>query len=94
MGAASLVLGIIGLVAWLIPVFGGVVSIILGLIGIILAAVAKKNGQNATGGLVCSIVAAAIGLISFFLCGGCAACAICGAANSAANELSALASMM
>lgn len=67
---ASLVLGIVGIVFdFIYPIIG----IIAGIIGIVLSVQAnKKEGKSgmATGGMVCSIVAVAIGGLMY-------ACAIC-----------------
>ncbi len=51
---AGLVLGIIGMIAWLIPLFGYPVNIV----GIILSAIGRKseNKSKATVGLVLSII--------------------------------------
>lgn len=74
MGVASLVLGIIALVICWIPVINWL-AVILGVVGIVLAAVGKKNGQNTTGGLVCSIIATAISAGAWIACSLCASCA-------------------
>lgn len=67
---ASLVLGIVGIVFdFIYPMVG----IIIGIIGIVLSVQAnKKEGKSgmATAGMVCSIVAVAIGGLMY-------ACAIC-----------------
>lgn len=73
MGVASLVLGIISIVA---ACFGlGVpFGAILGLIGVILGAVGRKNPEKAgisTGGLVCSIIGLVLSLVFFIACASC-----------------------
>lgn len=67
---AALVLGILGIVFDFVYT---IVGIILGIVGIVLAVQARQkegNSSMATGGLVCSIVAVALG-------GAMYACAIC-----------------
>lgn len=51
---ASFVLGIIGLVAWLLPLFGYPVTII----GLVLGCLARKNGKNGfnLAGIILSII--------------------------------------
>lgn len=72
MAVASLVLGICALV---FPFIGlGWLSALLGIVGIILGALGKKNVEKkgmATAGLVMSIIAVALGLISWIACAAC-----------------------
>lgn len=72
MGVASLVLGIIGTV---LSVFGmGIFGAILGLVGLILAIVGRKNPAKkgvATAGLVLSIIALALGIVTYVACAAC-----------------------
>lgn len=71
MGIASLVLGIIALVLTFIS---PIVALILGVIAVILGAVGKKKGaKNATGGLVCGIVAVGLAVVMWLACAACAA---------------------
>lgn len=76
MGVASLVLGIVALV---IAVFSGGslgwIGLLMAIVGIVLGALGRKDPEKkgiATGGLVCSIVAASLGLILFIACAACA----------------------
>lgn len=72
MAVASLVLGICALV---FPFIGlGWLSALLGIVGIVLGALGKKNVEKkgmATAGLVMSIIAVALGLISWIACAAC-----------------------
>ena len=72
MAVASLVLGICALV---FPFIGlGWLSMLLGIIGIILGALGKKNVEKqgmATAGIVMSIIAVALGLLSWIACAAC-----------------------
>ena len=72
MAVASLVLGICALV---FPFIGlGWLSMLLGIVGIILGALGKKNPEKkgmATAGIVMSIIAVALGLISWIACVAC-----------------------
>ena len=83
MGIASLVLGIIGLVAMLtpIPFFGAITGIILCLLAMILGIVARKNlaaAQQPTGaataGMIMGIIGSAMGAVVLVACISCAAC--------------------
>lgn len=76
MAVASLVLGIISLVFACIPGTGWLGGII-GVVGIILGALGRKDPAKkgmATGGLVCSIIGAVLGLILYIACVACVAC--------------------
>ncbi len=72
MAVASLVLGICSLV---FPFIGlGWLSTLLGIVGIVLGALGKKNAEKqgmATAGIVMSIIAVALGLISWIACAAC-----------------------
>lgn len=72
MAIASLVLGICSLV---FPFIGlGWLSAILGVIGIVLGALGKKNVEKqglATAGIVMSIIAVALGLVTWIACAAC-----------------------
>lgn len=72
MAIASLVLGICALV---FPFIGlGWLSTLLGIVGVILGALGKKNTEKqgmATAGMVMSIIAVALGLISWLACAAC-----------------------
>ncbi len=72
MAVASLVLGICALV---FPFIGlGWLSTLLGVVGIVLGALGKKNAEKqgmATAGIVMSIIAVALGLISWIACAAC-----------------------
>ncbi|MGP1348829.1 MAG: hypothetical protein ACTTK0_04215 [Stomatobaculum sp.] len=72
MGIASLVLGIISILANL---FGqGQFGMIFAIIGIVLGALGRKNPSQsgiATAGLVCSIVGLIMGLLVFIACMAC-----------------------
>ena len=72
MAVASLVLGICALV---FPFIGlGWLSMLLGIVGIILGALGKKNPEKqgmATAGIVMSIIAVALGLLSWIACAAC-----------------------
>ncbi len=72
MAIASLVLGICALV---FPFIGlGYVSVLVGIVGVILGALGKKNVEKqgmATAGLVMSIIAVALGLVSWIACAAC-----------------------
>ncbi len=81
MGIASLVLGIIALVVYLFS-FGSLswLAAVLGLVGIILGTVAKKNEEKkgmATAGLVLSIIALVLGLLTYIACIACVGCVGC-----------------
>ncbi|MDR2670562.1 MAG: DUF4190 domain-containing protein, partial [Oscillospiraceae bacterium] len=74
MGVASLVLGIIALVLTWIP-WVNIVAIAMSVIGLILAITARKKNAAvgapsgvATGGLICSIIALALSVLSFVTC--------------------------
>ena len=83
MGVASLVLGIIAVVAALLLGPLGWIGIITGVIGIVLGALAKKKGENlAAAGLVLSIVGTALASIFFIACVACAS-----AASSSLNSI-------
>lgn len=76
---AALVLGIVGIVFDFVYT---IVGIIIGIIGIVMAVQARKkegNSSMATGGLVCSIVAVALGG-AMYLCTICAIGALFGIA--------------
>lgn len=62
---AGLVLGIVGLIAWLLPLFGYPVNII----GIIMSAIGRKseNKSKATVGLVLSIIGLVLTLANSIL---------------------------
>jgi hypothetical protein len=76
MGIASLVLGIIALVLSVFPLLGYIVPIVIGVVGIILGALGKKKGaKNATGGMVCSIIATAICVVMWVACALCVSAA-------------------
>jgi len=84
MGVASLVLGIIAVVAALLLGPLGWIGIITGVIGIVLGALAKKKGENlAVAGLVLSIVGTALASIFFIACVACAS-----AVSSSLNSFS------
>ena len=72
MAIASLVLGICALV---FPFIGlGYISVLVGIVGVILGALGRKNVEKqgmATAGLVMSIIAVALGLISWIACAAC-----------------------
>ncbi len=72
MAVASLVLGICSLV---FPFIGlGWLSMLLGIVGIVLGALGKKNDEKkgmATAGIVMSIIAVALGLLSWIACAAC-----------------------
>lgn len=73
MAVASLVLGICALV---FPFIGlGWLSMLLGIVGLILGALGKKKNPEkkgiATAGLVMSIIAVALGLVSWIACAAC-----------------------
>lgn len=72
MAVASLVLGICSLV---FPFIGlGWLSALLGIVGIVLGALGKKNVEKqgmATAGIVMSIIAVALGLLSWIACAAC-----------------------
>lgn len=72
MATASLVLGICSLV---FPFIGfGWLSMLLGIVGIVLGALGKKQAGKqgmATAGIVMSIIAVALGLISWIACASC-----------------------
>lgn len=72
MAVASLVLGICALA---FPFVGlGWLSTLLGIVGIVLGALGKKNVEKkgmATAGIVMSIIAVALGLISWIACAAC-----------------------
>lgn len=73
MGVASLVLGIISLVAAFIPGLNWL-GAIFALIGVVLGALGRKNPEKkgiATGGLVCSIIGLVLGLILWIACASC-----------------------
>lgn len=82
MAVASLVLGICSIVFDFILWWLG---LILGIVGLILAILARKQNPadgKATGGLVCSIIGLALGLVML------AACVACvGALNGARDEV-------
>ena len=92
MAVASLVLGIVAIVFSIIP---GLffIGIIAGVIGIVLGVLAKKQltAANqptgmATGGMVTSIIGAALGLIIWLACMACSSAALKGI-NDAAKEI-------
>ncbi|MCL2752662.1 MAG: DUF4190 domain-containing protein [Defluviitaleaceae bacterium] len=69
---ASMVLGIVALVVSYTPL-----SLFLAIPGVVLAAMAKRNGNKSgmgTAGLVCSIIALAIGFSFFVACSSSLAC--------------------
>ncbi|GEM_PF-2732983 len=68
MGIASLVLGIISILAVFIRL-SPLVGLVLGIVGVVLGAMARKESQTgiATGGFVCSIIGIVINAI-FFVC--------------------------
>lgn len=72
MAVASLVLGICSLV---FPFIGlGWLSALLGIVGIVLGALGKKNTEKqglATAGIVMSIIAVALGIVSWIACAAC-----------------------
>lgn len=59
---ASLVLGIIGLIAWIIPLFGAPITIV----GLVLGSIGMKSSKRgmATAGLVMSIIGLVATLIN------------------------------
>lgn len=72
MGVASLVLGIVAVVAALFLGPFGWIGIITGIIGIILGVLARKKGEQvATAGLVLSIVGTVLASIFFIACAAC-----------------------
>lgn len=76
MAIAALVLGIVGAVFAVIPLFGAYVGIPLGIIGLILGIVAaKKNGKSGltTAAIVLSIIAIALSVIFYIACIACVA---------------------
>ena len=78
---AALVLGIVGIIFDFIVTWVGIVA---GIVGIVLAVQArKKEGGNsmATAGLVCSIIAVALGGVMYI----CAICALGALFSIAAN---------
>ncbi len=92
MAIASLVLGIVGLVFTLLSAgFLGLVGVICGIVGVILGAMARNQGQGnmAVAGLVLSIIALALGGVTFIACG-CPACMAACAIADAANQLQGL----
>lgn len=73
MAVASLVLGICSLV---FPFIGlGWLSVLLGIVGIVLGALGKKKNTEkqgmATAGIVMSIIAVALGVVSWIACAAC-----------------------
>ncbi len=71
MAVTSLVLGILALV---FPFIGmGWLSALVGIIGIVLGALGRKGEKRglATAGLVMSIIAVALGLLSWIACAAC-----------------------
>ncbi len=75
MAVASMILGIVALV---VAVFGGVfnwIGILIGIIGIVLGALAKKNTPSgmATAGIVMSIIATSLALVFWLACAACVA---------------------
>ena len=73
MAVTSLVLGICALV---FPFIGlGWLSMLLGIVGLVLGALGKKKNPEkkgiATAGLVMSIIAVALGLVSWIACAAC-----------------------
>ena len=81
---ASLVLGIVGVVFSFIGLY--LPAAIIGVVGIILGALGRKRTPEkkgmATAGLVLSIIAVALALITYIACMACVS-----AANSAINSL-------
>ncbi len=72
MGIASLVLGLVSLVIAVFFSYAGWLATVLGIIGIILGAIGSKSeAKLSTGGLVCSIIGAALGLLMYIACVGC-----------------------
>ena len=77
MAIASLVLGICSLVFLFIP-FVGWIGVILGIVGIVLGVLGRKDPEKkgmATAGMVCSIVAVALCLITWLACAACVSAA-------------------
>jgi hypothetical protein len=77
LAVAALVLGIIGMIASLIP-FGALLGVPLAIVGLILGILARKNAVEtqqptgmATAGLVVSIIGVALGILLFALCAAC-----------------------
>ncbi len=71
---ASLVLGILSVLAWFLG-YGAIISAILGIIGLICASVSKKAGNTSgvrTAGFVLSLLGTIIGTIIFLSCLACA----------------------
>ena len=62
LGTAALVLGIVGLLAWLLPLIGFPVNVI----GVILGALGRRgpNKGTATAGLVCSVIGLGLTIIN------------------------------
>ena len=72
MAVASLVLGIVALVFSFIGL--GWLSVIIGIVGIILGALGRKDESKkgmATAGVVMSIIAVALGVITWIACAAC-----------------------
>jgi hypothetical protein len=87
MAVASLVLGIIALVIGLFSGGSlGLVGSIIAVIGIVFGALGRNDPAKkgiATAGLICSIIALALGLILFIACAACI-----GAGAAALSEMS------
>ena len=97
MAIAGLVFGILGIVSLffnvgccaVIPVLNsmswtfGILGIILCAVGLVMNKKAGKPAGIAIAGLVLSIIATALGLVLWFICGGAAVCALGGAAAGA-----------
>jgi len=86
MATAALVVGIVALGLYWINWFIPFLEVVVGIVGIVLAINAKKQGfvgGKNTAGLVCSIIAVALGGISWIACT--IACIAC---QSVINDLS------
>ncbi len=74
MAVASLVLGILSLVAAILPFLPSWLGAVLGIIGIILGALARKDSEKAgmaTAGMVLSIIGTVLCLIFWVACAAC-----------------------
>lgn len=73
MGVASLVLGIIAIVISIFFAGFNWLGAVLGIVGIVLGALGRKGEKRgaATAGLVLSIIAFALGLITWIACAAC-----------------------
>lgn len=74
----SLILGIIGVVAWL-GGYSSVISLVLGIIGLILSIQAKKAGNTEgirTAGFIVCLVCTIVGAVILISCIACTACGV------------------